>query len=541
MDNKDYILGVIDSPVDLRDYDYSMISSLSEKIDIPKEFILDYDYPILCQGQIGSCVAHALSEMKSYIDAVNSNDMYSVGFIYANRQENDYKGTGMVTREALKNLVKFGDCKKTSFSVNEEYPSIVTTLDKYNKEKLLDEADDHKSLAYISLSTEDIKEYLVKYQKPILLTCHVYDNFYEANTNKGIIPSTPNGSKQGSHAMLCIGYKEDELILINSWGDWNGDKGKYYLDIDSNIIKELWALEDIKNVKVPEVKIYKVGWNKNDKGWWYSEDGNTYYTECWKQIKGYWYYFNNEGYAIDGDWIQYKNKWYYLEKDTCAMAADKWISWKSKWYRVGNDGAMLKGWFQDDDTNWYYLDIDKGYTYTDCTILIDGKNYSFDNNGALKKTYLVSNSCIDFIKSWEGFSAVKYQDEVGVWTLGYGMTGEEIEGIENVTEEQATNMLRDWIESKYSPLIKQDLDSKGIELKQNEFDALVSMAYNVGTAGLLGSTLYKNVVAGVRDANTITANFQLWSNAGGKRLEGLYRRRTKEAAMFLNADYTGNN
>ncbi len=125
--------------------------------------------------------------------------------------------------------------------------------------------------------------------------------------------------------------------------------------------------------------------------------------------------------------------------------------------------------------------------------------------------------------------------------MGYGMTGEEIEGIENVTEEQATNMLRDWIESKYSPLIKQDLDSKGIELKQNEFDALVSMAYNVGTAGLLGSTLYKNVVAGVRDTNTITANFQLWSNAGGKRLEGLYRRRTKEAAMFLNADYTGNN
>ncbi|NOW07874.1 N-acetylmuramoyl-L-alanine amidase [Clostridium beijerinckii] len=393
MDDKNYILGVIDSPVDLRDYDYSMISSSSEKIDIPEEFILDYDYPILCQGQVGSCVAHALSEMKSYIDAVSSNDMYSVGFIYANRQENDYKGTGMVTREALRNLVKFGDCKKTSFPVNEEYPSIVTTLDKYNKEKLLDEADDHKSLAYISLSKEDIKEYLVKYKKPILLTCYVYSNFYEADTNKGIIPSVPSGNKQGSHAMLCIGYKEDALILINSWGDWNGDQGKYYLDIDSNIIKELWALEDIKNVKVPEVKIYKVGWNKNDKGWWYSEDGNTYYEECWKQIKESWYYFNNEGYAVDGDWIQYKNKWYYLEKDTCAMAADKWILWKGKWYRVGNDGAMLIGWFQDNDTNWYYLDIDKGYTYTDCTILIDGKNYSFDSNGKWIKN--TTFNCID--------------------------------------------------------------------------------------------------------------------------------------------------
>ncbi len=57
---------------------------------------------------------------------------------------------------------------------------------------------------------------------------------------------------------------------------------------------------------------------------------------------------------------------------------------------------------------------------------------------------------------------------------------------------------------------------------------------------ILGSTLYKNVCAGIRDKNTITSNFQAWSNCGGKRIEGLYRRRTKEAAMFLNGDYTGN-
>lgn len=47
-------------------------------------------------------------------------------------------------------------------------------------------------------------------------------------------------------------------------------------------------------------------------------------------------------------------------------------------------------------------------------------------------------------------------------------------------------------------------------------------------------------MAGVKDSATITANFQAWSNGGGQRIEGLYRRRTKEAAMFLNGDYTGN-
>jgi len=126
-------------------------------------------------------------------------------------------------------------------------------------------------------------------------------------------------------------------------------------------------------------------------------------------------------------------------------------------------------------------------------------------------------------------------------TLGYGMTGEEIEGISEVTEEQATSILKEWINNKYASIIKDDLDSKGMTVKQYEFDALVSFAYNCGTDGLINqSTLYKNVVSGVRDSATITSNFQAWSYGGGMRIEGLYRRRTKEAAMFLNADYTGN-
>jgi len=121
------------------------------------------------------------------------------------------------------------------------------------------------------------------------------------------------------------------------------------------------------------------------------------------------------------------------------------------------------------------------------------------------------------------------------------MTGDEIEGIESVTEEQATCMLKEWINNKYAPVIKTDLDSKGVTLNQNEFDALVSFAYNCGTGALLSqSTLYKNVVTGVSYSDTIISNFQAWSNAGEQRLEGLYRRRTKEAAMFLNADYTEN-
>ena len=171
-----------------------------------------------------------------------------------------------------------------------------------------------------------------------------------------------------------------------------------------------------------------------------------------------------------------------------------------------------------------------------------GEKYTFDKDGYLvENNNGVSNACIDFIKSWEGYYATPYYDCVGVKTLGYGMTGEEIEGIGYVTEEQATQMLKDWINKKYAPPIKKDLDSKGVTLKSNEFDSLVSFAYNCGVGALLGSTLYKNVVNGVRNSGTIMSNFTAWSNGGGRRIEGLYRRRVKEANMFLYGDYTGNN
>ncbi|NFG24125.1 cell wall-binding protein [Clostridium botulinum] len=245
---------------------------------------------------------------------------------------------------------------------------------------------------------------------------------------------------------------------------------------------------------------------------------------------------------ITKGWYKDNEKWYYL-KDNGTMATG-WIEDKDgKWYYLDESGAMKTGWLKDKG-KWYYLETNstgyKGEMYGNRTVIIEGKSYKFDSTGAWIEDSLVSSECINFIKSWEGYFSKPYIDCVGVKTLGYGMTGKEIEGLDYVTEEQASNMLKEWINKKYAPPIKTDLDSKGICLKQHEFDALVSFAYNCGTTGLLGSTLYRNVCSGIRDKNTITSNFQAWSNGGGKRIEGLYRRRTKETAMFLNADYIGN-
>ncbi len=256
--------------------------------------------------------------------------------------------------------------------------------------------------------------------------------------------------------------------------------------------------------------------------WCLVNDDNTL-SIGWNQIGDYWYYFYSNG----------------------QMACDEWLKLNNVWYRVNDKGQMFTGWWQDSsNSKWYYLEPEsngsKGTMYKNSTFSINGKSYTFNEDGSLIDNSLISDKLIDFVKSFEGFSATPYFDEVGVKTLGYGMTGSEIEGLESVTEEEATQMLKGWINDKYAPAIKSGLEDKGANLTQNEFDALVSMSYNVGTAGVVGSTLFKNVCAGVRDGNIITLDFQAWSKAGGQTLAGLYKRRTKEANMFLNADYTGN-
>ncbi|NFG20856.1 lysozyme [Clostridium botulinum] len=255
-----------------------------------------------------------------------------------------------------------------------------------------------------------------------------------------------------------------------------------------------------------------------------------------------WCVQGTDGKVIKG-WYEDNGTWYYLNDEGIMQTG--WIKDKDgRWYYLDESGSMKTGWLIDKN-KWYYLNPIgngfKGEMYGNCTATIDGKSYTFDSTGAWIENSLVSSKGIDFIKSWEGFYPNKYYDCVGVLTQGYGLTGKEIKDLPvTITEEKATELLKDWINRKYAPVVKKDLDSKGINLKQHEFDALVSFAYNCGTGGLLGSTLYKNVCAEIRDKNTITSNFQAWSNGGGKRIEGLYRRRTKEAAMFLNGDYTGN-
>ncbi|MFG8171273.1 lysozyme [Pseudomonas aeruginosa] len=133
---------------------------------------------------------------------------------------------------------------------------------------------------------------------------------------------------------------------------------------------------------------------------------------------------------------------------------------------------------------------------------------------------------IDLIKSSEGLRLSAYQDSVGVWTIGYGTTAGVKPG-QPITKERAEELLRDDVkrfEDQVLRLVK-------VPLTQGQFDALVSFTYNLGPGALEKSTLLKLLNRG--DYQGAADQFPRWVNAGGKRLEGLVKRRAAERALFL--------
>ena len=144
---------------------------------------------------------------------------------------------------------------------------------------------------------------------------------------------------------------------------------------------------------------------------------------------------------------------------------------------------------------------------------------------------VVSLFGVDLICGFEGKRLTAYDDGVGVWTIGFGTTvypnGMKVKKGDTCTEAQAKAYMAHDLK-KFETAVNNAVT---VPLSQNQFDALVSLAYNIGANAFSKSTLVKKL-----NANNIrgAANqFDVWVNAGGKRMQGLVNRRAKEKALFL--------
>lgn len=151
----------------------------------------------------------------------------------------------------------------------------------------------------------------------------------------------------------------------------------------------------------------------------------------------------------------------------------------------------------------------------------------------MSKITKTSSKGIELIKSFEGFYAKPYLCPANVVTIGYGTTrypnGKKVTLNDSpITEAVAIEYLKDC-------LIKFERDVDAFcrdDINQNQFDAIVSFCYNVGSSALKSSTLLKKLNINPNDP-TIAQEFAKWNKGGGRVLKGLVRRRKAEANLYF--------
>ncbi len=183
-----------------------------------------------------------------------------------------------------------------------------------------------------------------------------------------------------------------------------------------------------------------------------------------------------------------------------------------------------------------YLRKLSGGVLTQAQVIATDKLLSIDfdsvkNMLGIPESMSVSNKGVDLICEFEGKRLVAYDDGVGVWTIGFGTikypNGVRVKKGDTCTLDQAKEYMRhDLIEFEHTVN-----SSVKVPLNQNQFDALVSLAYNIGSNAFKSSTLVKKLNAG--DYQGAADQFNVWVNAGGKRMQGLANRRDKEKLLFL--------
>jgi len=144
----------------------------------------------------------------------------------------------------------------------------------------------------------------------------------------------------------------------------------------------------------------------------------------------------------------------------------------------------------------------------------------------------ISKEGLDFIKKHEGFRSNPYLDIGGVPTIGYGTTRHGALPVmmhdEPISEKEASDILEQDVNATYGAVVNRYVT---VEIGQNQYDALVSFAYNLGSHSFTESTLLKYVNLEHWDA--AKKEFVKWNHVHGRVVAGLTTRRKAEAEMFL--------
>ena len=250
-------LGALKSSFDARDY--QLVASTK---NFPESFLLP-KVPVKNQGQVNSCVAHAISTIVEYHHMRQHNEKvsFSTEFIYGFRDIGYYVGKGMSIRNALRTLQKYGDVTTSILPGNNEYQLAIENVNK-NLEYYKDEAYNHRITSYFRINDNNaVKTALMDHGYVVVSmkwhkNASLVDDIYNAGGSEVL----------GNHAVVICGWNKDGWIVQNSWGDLWGKAGRFIVPFDFKF-NEMWGITDniTSNIKRPKTGkvwefVYKI-WN----------------------------------------------------------------------------------------------------------------------------------------------------------------------------------------------------------------------------------------------------------------------------------------
>ena len=238
---KNYIeaFGAIESKIDVRDY--QIACAAAPNVELPEVFELNMR-AVKNQHSVSSCVAHALAAVVEYFNFMQekTDTTMSTEFIYGNRINHTYTDQGMIIRDALENLRKYGTCPNSSMPGNIEVPEAIR---RFNQDALgvIPVAYPNRITNYCSLyKKNDMKLWLMT-KGPIVFSIKWYENYWLTVNNE--LHFDEKSEPSGCHCMVIYGWNKEGWLFQNSWGNTWGDGGRAVYPYDATI-REAWGVED---------------------------------------------------------------------------------------------------------------------------------------------------------------------------------------------------------------------------------------------------------------------------------------------------------
>ena len=238
---KNYIeaFGAIESKIDVRDY--QVACAAAPNVELPEVFELNMR-AVKNQHSVSSCVAHALAAAVEYFNFMQekTDTTMSTEFIYGNRINHTYTDKGMIIRDALENLRKYGTCPNSSMPGNIEVPEAIR---RFNQDALgvIPAAYPNRITNYCSLyKKNDMKLWLMT-KGPIVFSVKWYENYWLTVNNE--LHFDEKSEPSGCHCMVIYGWNKEGWLFQNSWGNTWGDGGRAVYPYDATI-REAWGVED---------------------------------------------------------------------------------------------------------------------------------------------------------------------------------------------------------------------------------------------------------------------------------------------------------